>query len=137
MSTEDTPHWTARVQDINDCLDALNSDPHISAAEYRSVMMELVRHAGSYLDAQAAPRAKALTRRIAEIAEATGRNVSVGRQGHKDEWFARCDGVEVGGSTAAMALESVVAALVREAERAEREAGEAATRAAAIRVLDR
>jgi len=57
-----------------------------------------------------------LERRIADLATATGKIVAVGRQGHKDEWFAHSDGVEVGGPTAGAALEALVDSLAAKAD---------------------
>lgn len=76
-----------------------------------------------------------LERRIARIAEATGQIVAVGRQGHKDEWFATCGGVEWGGPSAMAALDAVVASLQTQATTAAHEAARANERAAAIRDL--
>lgn len=60
-----------------------------------------------------------LERRIVEVAEAAGRNVYVGRKGHKEDWFAGCDGVEVDGPSALSALEGVVGELRRRSESTE------------------
>lgn len=63
-----------------------------------------------------------LERRIAEVAEASGRNVYVGRKGHKEDWFAGCsgfagrDGIECDGSSAWQALAGVVASLKEQAD---------------------
>ena len=76
-----------------------------------------------------------LERRIADIAEVTGKRVIVGRQGHKDEWFAHCDGIEWGGSTALEALESVVQELIERGANAARAAQMAAQQASRLESL--
>lgn len=73
--------------------------------------------------------------RIAEVAEATGKRVIIGRQGHKDEWFAHCDGIEWGGSNALQALESVVRELADRGRNAAREAQMAAQQSARLEAL--
>ena len=60
-----------------------------------------------------------LERRIAEVAEATGRNVYVGRKGHKEDWFAGCGETEVEGPTALAALAGVVQELKRKTDATE------------------
>jgi hypothetical protein len=77
-----------------------------------------------------------LERRIAELAEATGKTVYVGRQGWKDEWFAGCASpsansanTEGYGSSAERALDALVDELRTAAENAEREALSAANQA--------
>lgn len=61
-----------------------------------------------------------LERRIAEVAEAIGRNVYVGRKGHKEDWFAGCTGlIEVEGPNALAALAGVVDELKRKIGSAE------------------
>lgn len=54
-----------------------------------------------------------LEQRIAEVADTLGKTVVIGRQGHKVEWFANCDGEESYGSSAAEALESLIVALIQ------------------------
>lgn len=76
-----------------------------------------------------------LERRITEVAEATGKRVIIGRQGHKDEWFAHCDGIEWGGSTALEALESVVRELIERGANAARAAQMAAQQASRLEAL--
>lgn len=76
-----------------------------------------------------------LERRIAQIAETTGKSVAIGRQGHKDEWFATCGGVEWAGPSAMAALDAVVAELLEQATTAARNGALANERAARIRDL--
>ena len=76
-----------------------------------------------------------LERRIAAVAEATRKTVVIGRQGHKDEWFANVDGIESGGSTALAALESVVHGLQKRAASDASAATAAVKRAEALRAL--
>lgn len=76
-----------------------------------------------------------LEKRIAQIAEATGKTVVIGRQGHKDEWFATCENIEHGGPSAMAALDAVVAELHSQAADAQRLADAARARTARVRDL--
>lgn len=56
------------------------------------------------------------------LARATGKTVTIGAYGHRDDFFATCGDVEYQGSTPEAALQSVTGKVVEDAQRGVREA---------------